>query len=61
MESLIVSQKLLFNFVEQAKNNKNKFKEEEKDKYDFFDTYRGTKNAIFNKSIEQFFFYKRDK
>ena len=61
MEALIVSQKLLFNFIQDAKNNKNKFKEEEKDKYDFFDTYRGTKNAIYNKSIEQFFFYKREK
>ena len=65
IESLKVSQKLLFNFVEQTRKNNNKFKskinnEGDRTKYDFFDTYNGTKICVYNKEDETFYFYKRE-
>ena len=59
IESLKVSQKLLFNFVQISRKNGNKFNnKEEKNKYDFFDTYNGTKNCNYNKDDECCYFYK---
>ena len=63
IESLKVSQKLLFNFVQQARNNKNKFiskinSEGDRAKFDFFNTYNGTKNCVY--SEEFCYFYKKE-
>ena len=59
MESLKVSQKLGMNFIQQTKKNKNRFNDEDRIKYDFFNTYNGTKNCIYDKSDETFYFYKK--
>ena len=59
IEGLKVSQKLGMNFIQITKKNKNRLKEEDRIKYDFFDTYQGTKNCIYNKNDETFYFYKR--
>ena len=59
IESLKVSQKLGMNFIQQTKKNKNRFNDEDRVKYDFFNTYNGTKNCIFDKRDETFYFYKK--
>jgi gamma-glutamyl hydrolase len=59
MESLKVSQKLGMNFIQQTRKNKNRFNDEDRIKYDFFNTYNGTKNCIYDKSDETFYFYKK--
>ena len=57
-ESLKVSQKLVFNFVQISRKNGNKFGNDDRDKYDFFDTYNGTKNCEYNPKDECCYFYK---
>ena len=59
MEGLKVSQKLGLNFIQQAKKIKNKLSENDRIKYDFFDTYNGTKNCEYNQEDETFYFYKK--
>ena len=59
IESLKVSQKLLLNFVHQTRNNKNKF-EGDRAKFDFFNTYNGTKNCVYSKEEEICYFYKKE-
>ena len=65
IESLKVSQKLLFNFIQQTRKNNNRFNsklnhEGDRAKYDFFDTYNGTKNSLYDKDSETFYFYKKE-
>ena len=65
IESLKVSQKLVLNFIQEVKQNKNKFesyKNDEGDRaqFDFFDTYKGTPNCIYNKVEENCYFKKKN-
>ena len=62
IESLKVSQKLGLNFIELTRRNQNKFlsninDEGDRAKYDFFNTYNGTKNCNYKKEI--CYFYKQ--
>ena len=59
IEALKISQKLGMNFIQKTKQNKNRLNEQDRIKYDFFDTYQGTKNCIYNKEDETFYFYKK--
>ena len=47
------------NFIQKTKQNKNRLNEQDRIKYDFFDTYQGTKNCFYNKEDETFYFYKK--
>ena len=65
IESLKVSQKLLFNFVQQTRKNGNRFnskinEEGDRAKFDFFNTYNGTKNCNYDKETEFCYFYKKE-
>jgi len=62
MESLKVSQLLGMKFIEETKKNQNRFDSDENEKgdraqFDFFDTYRGTKNCQLKSEI--CYFYKK--
>ena len=59
MESLRVSQLLGMKFVEITRNNKNYFDKEDRERFDFFDTYQGKGNAVFNKEDDYYYFSKK--
>lgn len=65
IESLKVSQKLVLNFIQEIKQNKNRFESNENNEgdraqFDFFDTYNGTPNCIYSKQEEKCYFKKKE-
>lgn len=59
METLRVSQLLGMKFVEITRNNKNYFDKEDRERFDFFDTYQGKGNAVFNKEDDFYYFSRK--
>ena len=61
MDALRRSQLLVMKFIEEARNNGNKFiNEEERNKYTFINTYEKLKIGTYNKSINYYYFDKKD-
>ena len=61
MDALRRSQLMVMKFIEEARNNGNKFiNEEEKNKYTFINTYEKLKIGTYNKSINYYYFDKKD-
>ena len=55
----------MMGFMDEVKKNKNRFNskindEGDRAKFDFFDTYKGTKNCKYEKSSEMFYFSKKN-
>ena len=59
MDSLTVSQLIGLYFVEKRKKNENRFDEKEREKYDFFNTYKNNSKFIFNYDEEYFYSDKK--
>ena len=61
MDALRRSQLIVMKFIEEARNNGNKFiNEEERNKYTFINTYEKLKIGTYNKSINYYYFDKKD-
>ena len=61
MDALRRSQLMVMKFIEEARNNGNKFiNEEERNKYTFINTYEKLKIGTYNKSINYYYFEKKD-
>ena len=61
MDALRRSQLMVMKFIEEARNNGNKFiNEEEKNKYTFINTYEKLSIGTYNKSINYYYFDKKD-
>ena len=61
MDALRRSQLMVMKFIEEARNNGNKFiNEEERNKYTFINTYEKLKIGTYNKSINYYYFDKKD-
>ena len=61
MDALRRSQLMVMKFIEEARNNGNKFiNEEEKNKYTFINTYEKLNIGTYNKSINYYYFDKKD-
>ena len=65
IDSLIVSQKLVMVFVEEARKNENRFDSTSNDegdraKFDFFDTYRGTRNGKFYREKDEIMVFSKN-
>jgi gamma-glutamyl hydrolase len=59
MDSLTVSQLIGLYFVEECRKNENRFDEKEREKYDFFNTYKNNSKFIFNYDEEYFYSDKK--
>ena len=65
IDSLIVSQKLVMIFVEEARKNENRFDSTSNDEgdraqFDFFDTYRGTRNGKFYREKDEIMVFSKN-
>ena len=61
MDALRRSQLIVMKFIEEARNNRNKFiSDEEKSKYTFINTYEKLSVGSYNKSINYYYFEKKD-
>ena len=61
MDALRRSQLMVMKFIEEARNNRNKFiSDEEKSKYTFINTYEKLSIGSYNKSINYYYFEKKD-
>ena len=61
MDALRRSQLMIMKFIEEARNNGNKFiNDSEKSKYTFINTYENLKVGTYNKSINYYYFEKKD-
>ena len=61
MDALRRSQLLVMKFIEEARNNGNKFiSDEERNKYIFINTYEKLNIGTYNKSINYYYFDKKD-
>ena len=61
MDALRRSQLLAMKFIEEARNNRNKFiSNEERNKYIFINTYEKLNIGTYNKSINYYYFDKKD-
>ena len=61
MDALRRSQLIVMKFIEEARNNRNKFiSDEEKSKYTFINTYEKLSIGIYNKSRNYYYFEKKD-
>ena len=61
IDALRRSQLMVMKFIEEARNNGNKFiNEEERNKYTFINTYEKLKIGTYNKSINYYYFDKKD-
>ena len=63
IDSLLVSQKLAMNFIDETRKNQNRFESSANDEgdraqFDFFNTYQGTPNANLNNDI--YYFSKKE-
>ena len=61
MDALRRSQLIVMKFIEEARNNRNKFiSDEERNKYIFINTYEKLNIGTYNKSINYYYFDKKD-
>ena len=61
MDALRRSQLIIMKFIEETRNNGNNFiNDEEKSKYTFINTYETLKVGTYNKSLNYYYFEKKD-
>ena len=59
MDSLTVSQLIGLYFVDECRKNENRFDEKEREKYDFFNTYKNNSKFVYNYEEEYFYSDKK--